>query len=153
MAMLPDHQDFWHHYLPMICEYYVLVELHVVFYSLPGEFFLHWPENHHNTWGSIKLFSSYFKSWVVEFHPSTRPGCVYAMAVDDLATQSARTIVWIPVRHMVTKPHSTPHLQCMTEWSLSGHTMLALNGPQGTWKGWLKKSLNVRHFEPHQYLF
>ena len=46
-----------------------------------------------------------------------------------------------------------PHMQCILEWSLSGHCMLTLITPQGPGpsKRWLKKTLNERRFQIHLY--
>ena len=56
-------------------------------------------------------------------------------------------IAWIrAVRHRTTVPHSSYHLLCMLEWSLSGHCSLCINHSAQNIKGWLRKTLNRRHF-------
>ena len=45
-----------------------------------------------------------------------------------------------------------PYLPCMLKWSLSGYCMLAFIMPQGASMGWLKKTLDVKHFQLNWYL-
>ena len=62
-------------------------------------------------------------------------------------------IAWIgAVRHRTAVPHSTYHLLCMLEWSLSGHYSVCINHSAHNFKGWLRKTLNKRHFYLYQYL-
>ena len=51
-------------------------------------------------------------------------------------------IVWIrAVRHRTAVPHSSYHLLCMLEWSLSGHSSVCINHSAENFKEWLRKTL------------
>ena len=60
--------------------------------------------------------------------------------------------IWNPFIKTTNETHSCrttqfSYLPCMLKWSLSGFCMLAFIMPQGTSKGWLKKTLDVKHFQ------
>ena len=56
------------------------------------------------------------------------------------------------MRHRTAVPHRSYHLRYMLEWSLSGHCSVCINHSAQNFKGWLRKTLNRRHFYLSQYL-
>ena len=51
--------------------------------------------------------------------------------------------------HMTAVPHSSYHLLCMLEWSLSGHFCVCINYTEQISKGWLENTPKRRHFQLH----
>ena len=62
-------------------------------------------------------------------------------------------IAWIrAVRHRTAVRHSSYHLLCMLEWSVSGHCSVCINHSAQNFKGWLRTTLDRRHFYLYWYL-
>ena len=69
--------------------------------------------------------------------------------IDPWARIIHHSIAWIrAVRHKkrTAVPHICYRLRCMLGWSLSGHWSVCINHSVHNFKGWLRKTLNKRHF-------